>query len=85
MLTRPSPPSDSYFDDPGVPVQNLYALPAHWEALDHGDFLDERRPLMAPIIRRGPPCWRKSKLVASSCVACGPRTLGSVGLARAFS
>ena len=34
-------------------MQTMHALPEGWETLGYDDFLDERRPLMAQIIRRG--------------------------------
>ena len=31
----------------------LHALPEDWQEMDYGDFLEQRRHLMADIIRRG--------------------------------
>ena len=34
-------------------MTELHALPAGWETMDYAKFLNERRPLMAAIIRQG--------------------------------
>ena len=42
-----------FTDDAWKSMQEYHALPKDWEALSYQDFLQQRRKLMAAIIRRG--------------------------------
>jgi hypothetical protein len=55
-----SPPSEyvpalrnRFEPDDWQTMQQLHALPAGWDSLSYADFLEQRRVLMAAIIRRG--------------------------------
>jgi hypothetical protein len=42
-----------FSEDEWATMHEMHALPEGWESLEYPEFLDERRKLMAGIIRRG--------------------------------